>query len=71
MNPEIEKAIAPVTTGFYALAIAVVLVAIVAAVAAKSFGGKTKRQRQATAKLLFALGILVFAFAALPKILGH
>ena len=71
MTPGIEKAIAPVTTGFYSLAIAVVVVAILAAIAAKSFGGKTKKQREATAKLLFAIGILVFAVAALPKILGN
>ncbi len=70
MNPALEKATSHATGGFYSIAIVVVVLGILAAVVANTVGGKNRRQRQATAKLVFAIGMLLFALIFLPRILG-
>ena len=70
MTPELAKATAHITGTFYALAIAVVTVGVLSLIVAKTMGGKTRRQRQATAKVVFAIGMLLFALLFLPRILG-
>jgi len=70
MTPELAKATAHITGVFYALAIAVAVVGVLSLVVAKTVGGKTRRQRQATAKVVFAIGMLLFALLFLPRILG-
>jgi Na+-driven multidrug efflux pump len=70
MNPALEQATSHITGTFYSIAIAVVVLGILSVVVAKTIGGKNRRQRKATAELVFAIGMLLFALIFLPRILG-
>jgi Na+-driven multidrug efflux pump len=70
MNPALEKATSHIAGTFYSIAIAVVVLGILSVVVAKTIGGKNRRQQKATAKLVFAIGMLLFALVFLPRILG-
>jgi hypothetical protein len=70
LTPELAKATAHITGTFYALAIAVVAVGAISLIVAKTVGGKSRRQRQATAQVVFAIGMFLFAVFFLPRILG-
>ena len=70
MNPALEKATSQIAGTFYSIAIAVVVLGILSVVVAKTIGGKSRRQQKTTAKLVFAIGMLLFALVFLPRILG-
>jgi hypothetical protein len=47
-----------------------VVLAIISLVVAHKFGGKTRRQKKATAGLVWALGFVLFAVFAMPRLFG-
>lgn len=61
MNLALENAVATVAQSFYWLAIAVVVLGALSAIAARSFGGRTRTQCRATAKVVFAIGMDLYA----------
>jgi predicted small integral membrane protein len=70
MNPQLAKATAHITDVVYSITIAVIVFGVISLVAAKTIGGKTKRQQKLTAELVFAVGMLLFALVFLPRILA-
>lgn len=70
MNPTLEKAVSQITSGFYTIAMAMVALGILAMFIGSRFGGKSRRQRKATADLVWAIGLLVLAILVIPKLFG-
>ncbi len=70
MNEQMQEGISHITTGLYTMAGFAVFLAIVSLVIAHKFGGKTRRQKKATAGLVWALGLVLFAVFAMPRLFG-
>jgi hypothetical protein len=70
MIPGLEKATAHITDMIYTIVIVMIVLTIVSAIAAKAIGGKNQTRRRTTAGLVYAIGMILFAFLLLPKILN-
>ena len=70
MNEQMQESISQVTNGFYTMAGFAVVLAIISLVVAHKFGGKTRRQKKATAGLVWALGFVFFALFVIPRLFG-
>lgn len=70
MNPTFEKTVSQVTSGFYTIAIAAVLIGLLAVFVGSRFGGKTRKQRKATASLVWAIGLVLVGVFLIPKLFG-
>ncbi len=68
MNAELQESISQVTTGFYTMAAFAVVLAIISLFVAHKFGGKTRRQKKATAGLVWAIGFVFFALVVMPRL---
>ena len=68
MNPQLQQGVSQITTGLYTMAGFAVVLAILSLVIASKFGGKTRRQKKATAGLVWAIGFVLFALIAMPRL---
>jgi hypothetical protein len=67
MNPQLDSAVSKLTGGFYTLAILFIGLAIFAALVGTG-GGKNRKQKRATADLVWTVGLLQIALLVLPKL---
>ncbi len=68
MNPALEKTVSTITSGFITIAIAAIILGIIAAVIGKKYGGDTKSKQKATAKVVWAIGIVLICIFLLPNL---
>ena len=70
MNPALEKIVSKITSGFYTVAIAALALGILAVLVGRKFGGKSRRQRKATADLVWAAGLVFLGILVIPRLFG-
>ena len=70
MNPALDNSVSQITNGFYTIAIAALILGVLAVFVGSRFGGKSKRQRKATADLVWAFGLLLLGVFLIPKLFG-
>jgi hypothetical protein len=68
MAPSLTGAVSKITSGFYILALAAIVVGVISVAVGRRFGGKTRRQRRATADLAWAVGLLLIGIFILPHL---
>ena len=68
MSLALQEGVSKITNGLLIMAVYVVVLAIVALVVGRKFGGKDRRQQKRTANLVWALGLVLFAVVAIPRI---
>lgn len=68
MNPALDKSLSTITSGFITIAIAAIILGIIAVVIGKRYGGDTKSKQKATAKVVWAIGLLLIGIFILPNL---
>jgi uncharacterized membrane protein len=68
LTDALAKGVSQITTGFYTIAIAATVLGIVAVIIGSKVGGKNRRQRKATADLVWAIGLVLLASLLVPKL---
>ena len=68
MSVALQEGVSRITHGLYIMAGYAIVLAILSVVIGRKFGGNDRRQQKRTANLVWAIGLVLFALIAIPRI---